>query len=352
MEFLTIIKIKVMRKMLLAMVAVMLLCCCTKEELADVVEPLQESVVYINLNEQLLSRATGAGHGIQGDDNTINVLEIFIFRVNHGEADDGVLDGYRKFSAQELGNLTSLEVQTTTGKKMIYAVANAHRANWQGINTRALFERQTALLEKDGLKDFTMIGGKEAELGLASTVAFSISRLVSRVQIVSLKTAFAGGPYDGMPLKSVKAYLTNVQGEKYIFNGEGNNLKILNQKRYIETDAALCNMEGMLYDDFGTDISGEEYTAVHSFYCYANDIEEEKDGNKFTRVVIEGVLNGITYYYPIALPELKSNTCYSLDITIKRPGSPDPDSDIEKGTLLASVNVLDWDVTDDNIVEF
>ena len=341
-----------MKKMILAMGAVMLLVSCAKEDVVEVVEPLQESVVYINLKNNLISKATGAGHGVQEDDNTINTLEIFIFRVNDGQTDNGVLDGYRKFSSQELGDLTSLEVQTTTGKKMIYAVANAHRANWQGINSIEQFKQQTALLENEDLKDFIMVGGKEAELGLATTVAFSIQRLVSRVQLVSLKTAFAGGPYDGMSLKGVKAYLTNVQGGKYIFNGEGSNLKVLNSKKYIETDAQTFRMNGMLYDMLGTDISDTGYSTAHSFYCFSNDITEEKDGNKFTRVVIEGVLNGITYYYPIALPELKRNCCYSLDITIKRPGSLNPDSDVEKGTLLASVNVLDWEVADDNVVEF
>ena len=341
-----------MRKMLLAMFVAVMFCSCSKENLIEVVEPLQESVVYINLKNSLISKASGAGHGVQEDDNTINTLEIFIFRVNQGQADDGVLDGYRKFTAQELGDLTSLEVQTTTGKKVIYAVANAHRANWQGINTRALFEQQTALLANDNLKNFIMVGGKEAELGLASTVAFTIQRIVARVQIVSLKTAFAGGPYDGMTLKGVKAYLTNVQGEKYIYNGEGNNLTVLNSKQYIETDAAGCTMSGMLYDNLGIDLSDSGYKTAHSFYCFPNNIDQEGDDKKFTRVVIEGELNGVTYYYPVAVPQLERNNCYSLDITIKRPGSLDPDSDVEKGTLLATVSVLDWDIADDNVVEF
>ncbi len=341
-----------MRKILFAMCAVMLMCSCSKESVVEVVEPFQESVVYINLQNDLLSKATGAGHGVQMDDNTINTLEIFIFRINEGKEDNGVLDGYRKFTSQQLGDLTSLEVQTTTGKKLIYAVANAHRANWQGINTRTLFEQQTALLANDNLKDFIMVGSKEAELGLASTVAFSIQRIVSRVQVTSIKTAFAGGPYEGMSLKGVKAYLTNVQGEKYIFNGSGNNLTILNHKKYVEGDAANLAMAGMLYDNPAVDINDSGYTTPHSFYCFPNNIAKEEDGNKFTRIVIEGQLNGVTYYYPVSIPELERNNCYTLDITIKRPGSLDPDSDVEKGTLLATLSVLDWDIADNNVVEF
>ena len=341
-----------MKKILLAMCAAVMFCSCSKESPVEVVEPLQESVVYINLNNSLISKAVGAGHGVQEDDNTINTLEIFIFRVNPGQTDDGVLDGYRKFTAQELGDLTGLEVQTTTGKKIIYAVANAHRTSWQGINTRTLFEQQTALLANDNLKDFIMTGAKEAELGLASTVAFTISRMVARVQVVSLKTAFAGGPYEGMTLNGVKVYLTNVQGEKYIFNGEGNNLAVLNHKQYVESDAAGCAMNGMLYDNLGIDLSDSGYKTAHSFYCFSNDIADEDEEKRFTRVVVEGELNGKTYYYPISVPELRRNACYTLDITIKRPGSGNPDSDVEKGTLLASVSVLDWDEADHNIVEF
>ena len=68
--------------------------------------------------------------------------------------------------------------------------------------------------------------------------------------------------------------------------------------------------------------------------------------------MIEGKLNGITYYYPIVLEELERNCCYSLDVTIKRPGSTDPDSEVEKGTILATLTVQDWKVLPETSVEF
>lgn len=341
-----------MKKILMAIAAVAMFCSCSKDDVTGNVVPMQESVVYISLNRENGTKATGEGHGVQADDNNIKTLEVFIFRINEGQPDDGVLDGYRKFTAAEIGNLTNLEVVTTTGRKIIYAVANSHRANWKDINTRALFEQQTALLQQDNVKDFIMTGSAEVELQLASTVAFTIRRMVSRINVASIKTSFAGTPYEGMVLEDVRVYLTNVQAEKLIFNGEGANRKVLDKNKYVAEDAQGCAMPGMIYDDLGTDIDDGGYASPHYFYCYENAFAEENDTDKFTRVIIEGRLNGTTYYYPIALEGVVRNCCYTVDVTIRRPGSLSPDSDVEIGTLLANVSVLDWSTIPGSTVEF
>lgn len=341
-----------MKKILFMMAVAVMACSCSKEDQPVVAEDLMESVLYVNLKPQEGTKAVGNGHGIQSDDNHIQTLEIFVFRVNEGKPDDGVLDGYRKFTTAELGNLTNLEVQTTTGNKMIYAVANSHRANWKGINTRTLFEQQTALLAQENLKSFIMTGGTEARLQIASTVSFTIKRLVARIQVKSVRTAFKDGPYEGMELKNVKAYLLNAQAEKVIFDGSGDNLKVYNKGKAMEEDADACAMAGMIYDDLGTGISDAGYATPHYFYCFENGFAAENDTDKFTRVVIEGELNGSVYYYPVKLSEVKRNCCYSVDVTIKRPGSLDPDSDVEKGTLSATVSVKDWEPLSESVVEF
>ncbi len=120
--------------------ALSILCSCSKDDVIENVEPGMESVLYLSLAPDSKSwgggsgtKAVGDGHGTQAYDNNIQTLEVFVFRINEGKPDDGVLDGYRKFTGADLGNLTNLEVQTTTGKKMIYAVANSHRVNWKGM---------------------------------------------------------------------------------------------------------------------------------------------------------------------------------------------------------------------------
>ena len=348
-----------MRRLVMFIAALSLLCSCSKDDVIKNVEPGLESVLYVSLapdskssGGEYSTRATGEGHGSQSYDNNIQTLEVFVFRINEGKPDDGVLDGYRKFTGAELGNLTNLEVQTTTGKKMIYVVANSHRVNWKGINTRALFEEQTASLKDEDVKNFIMIGGAEVQLQLASTVSFTIRRLVSRIKVNSIKTAFAGGPYESMPLTDLKAYLINVQASKLIYNGAGDNFSILNNGKYIEEDSRGCAMQGLIADVISSPVYDDGYSVPHYFYCYENALENETGGNKFTRIVLEGKLNGTTYYYPIPIKGILRNNCYSIDITIKRPGSLDPNTDVEKGTLLATMTVLDWNVMDESNVEF
>jgi hypothetical protein len=202
------------------------------------------------------------------------------------------------------------------------------------------------------VKNFIMIGGTEAQLQLASTVSFTIRRLVARIKVNSIKTAFAGGPYEGMPLTDLKAYLINVQASKFIYNGAGDNFSILNNGKYIEEDSRGCAMQGLIADVISAPVYDDGYSVPHYFYCYENALESETGGNKFTRIVLEGKLDGTTYYYPIPIKGISRNSCYSIDVTIKRPGSLDPNKDVEKGTLLATMTVLDWDVIDNNNVEF
>ncbi len=340
----------IMKRLMMMAAALVLVFSCSKEEFN--VESGTESMLYVSLKPEDGTKASGGAHGVQAEDNYIQTLEIFVFRINEGKADDGVLDGYRKFTAAELGSLANLEIQTTTGKKMIYAVANSHRASWKGINTRKQFEEQTARLVDDDVKNFIMVGGTTSQLQLATTVSFSIKRLVARVKLNSVKTAFAGGPYEGMQLTDVKAYLINVQASKLIYNGAGDNLAILNSGRYVEGDANSCTMQGMLHDEVTSSVTDAGYSIPHYFYCYENALESEAAGSKFTRMVVEGKLNGTTYYYPVILKGVARNSCYSVDITIKRPGSTDPGKDVEKGSLMATVAVEDWKVESDNKVEF
>jgi hypothetical protein len=60
----------------------------------------------------------------------------------------------------------------------------------------------------------------------------------------------------------------------------------------------------------------------------------------------------MTYYYPIVFKSVIRNNCYSVDITIKRPGSLDPGTDIYKGSMDTTISIVDWDVHDNNDVEF
>ena len=339
-----------MKKLFMLATVAALVCSCSKEEMR--VESDLESTLYLSIVPEGGTKASGEGHGVQADDNTVKTLEIFIFRDNPGKPDDGILDTYCKFTGDEVSSTSNMAIQTTTGDKIIYAVANAHRANWKDVNTRQKFEEQTANLADENSKNFLMVGSTEATLSITSVVSFSIRRFVARVGINSIRTDFAGGPYEGMELTDVKAYLINVQGAKHIYNGVGKNLLVLNKGKLVEEDAASCTMAGAIYDNFTAPVTDAGYTTPHYFYCYENTAVRETEEDKFTRLIIEGKLNGMTYYYPIVIKNIMRNNCYSVDIKIKRPGSLDPGTDVYKGSMNTTISIVDWNVHDSSEIEF
>lgn len=311
----------------------------------------RESLLTVTLSGLAESKASGAGHGIQAEDNYINTLEVFIFHAEGNKA--GKLDAYKRFTASD--GISNLKIKATTGKKKIYAVVNSHRENWAGIHTLSGFQQERALLQEDNVKDYIMTGEADITLQVATSVTLAVSRLVARVCLTGIKSLFRGTPYEGYQLSDVKAYLINVHGVKHIYDGNLSVPVILNQKALKEADINSCAMEGMLCEDIPALIDDTGYTVPHYFYTYENMPETETEGNRFTRLVIQADLNGHTYYYPVNINQpgygytgsnnhrgIKRNTSYQINVTILRPGSTDPDKPMEQGALSVNLNVLDW----------
>ncbi len=288
------------------------------------------------------------------DNNKVNMLELFVFRAD-GE-DAGVLDAYKKLSAEELVSLSGIEMRTTTGKKVIYAVANSHDEDWSSVKSLSDFQKMMASLQKEDEEDLVMVGSVEETLKVTTSVTISVSRLVAKINLKVVRTDFSGTPYEGMPLENVKVYLTNVRGSKsYASGDEGTSPLILNSKGLSAGDVSGCKNGKILYAELPDDVDNVSRDFDCRFYCYENMIGAESNDAKFTRLVIEGELNGKKYYYPININRegfgyssdsdhygIRRNTSYYLDVTICRPGSTDPDEVLEYGTLTASVNVKDW----------
>ncbi len=331
--------------------AVLFLFSCTKENMKNIADnTTQDSNLTITIANQTKSVTSNT----QIEDNTINTLELFIF--NKDGANAGELDAYKKFGGAD--GLTNLTIKATTGNKIIYAVANSHKENWQGVVTLPQFQNEIVSITKDNLKDFVMIGNVEATLQLATSVTFAIERLAAKIKLNSIRTSFAGTPYEGMSLTNVKAYLINVHSAKLYHNGTVTTPTILNPKKAVNVDINSCAMPGMLYDVITPAINDAGYNTAHYFYAYENIRNTEDATNRFTRLVIQADLNGKTYYYPINLNQdtygydptnghfgLKRNTLYEVNVTIMRPGSTDPDEPVVFGTLNCTLNVLNWNNT-------
>lgn len=327
---------------------------CSKGLNHSKVLDIKESIVTFNIAKGGSTKAIGTDYETAVNYNGINTLEFFIFNAE-GNAAKGTLDAYKKFTTAD--GLTNLEVKSTTGAKNIYVVANSHRADWKGVTTLVEFQEQVSNLSAEDIKDLTMVGSIDATLQPSTSLTLGISRLVAKINLASIKTTFAGTPYDVMKLENVKAYLTNVHSSKLFHNGEIATPIILNSKKCIEADVNSCKF-GVLYDAIPTSIGDAGYNTSHYFFAYENKLETETTDDRFTRLVIEADLDGITYYYPININQegygydagnghkgIQRNTEYAINVTIKRPGSTDPDTAVEPGVLTASVTVIPWKLT-------
>lgn len=317
-------------------------------------KPGIESPVYYG------TKATGAAHGDGTYDDAINRLDVFIFDATSGE-----LDGYSAFTSGQLTSLSGLSIKTKTGSKHIYAVANTSQAAWSGIVTESQFLAVEKLLRDDNYQSFVMSGYVTATITESCNVDITIQRLVGRVVLNSVKTAFAGTPYAGKQLENVKVYLTNVNGNVLIGNGNlPSNVTVLNSGGYVAADNASFATSGALYDAVGT-VNDTGHSTPHYFYCYQNTLAEETSTKKFTRLVVEGTLDGTTYYYPININRedygwssaidhkgILRNRSYTYNITILRPGSTNPDDVVDLATFTLDVTIDDWDIIPTSNVEF
>jgi hypothetical protein len=88
--------------------------------------------------------------------------------------------------------------------------------------------------------------------------------------------------------------------------------------------------------------------------------EEEGPGSPFTRLVIQGVLDGEVWYWPIDInrgegrsPEgIAGNCSYSFDIKLTRKGSADPDTAIKTESATIIMEVEKWEEKEEYSVAF
>ncbi len=347
-------------KTISAFFALLMIVSCSKSEQPVSELSSEESLVNIRLNGGTNTKATGVDHTSQSLANTVNTLEIFVF---DNEQDSKSLDAYKKIDSSE--GLDDIQIKASTGAKVIYVIANSHRDNWTDITTLSDFQAEQSLLINENINDFLMVGQQEVTLETVSTVDISISRLVAQVVLSGVKTTFTGSLFEGKSLTNVKAYLINVQGSKGLDSSAVVTPTILNSAALNSTDVNNCEMSGIIYDQIPVEITDSGYATPHYFYTYGNSLETETEIDKYTRLVIQGDLNGETYYYPININQegfgyvesnghkgIKGNTTYTISVNITRLGSKDPDEVIDYKSFECVVSIENWDITNAASAEF
>lgn len=329
---------------------------CTKEREIEG-EKMQANVI---LRLENLTKSTGSDHTNQINDNTINNLTIFVFNQDASKT----LETFKYIKVIDGIDLNNISFITTTGYKDIFVIANSHDSSqWSGVLTKSQFLAKASNLANEELRNFAMSGSLLNTLVTESnSINLNLKRIVAKVVLNSLKTSFENTPYSGYELSNVKIYLTNVVKESaYIEDQVLTSFTYANFLQHTPLSYNNFKISGALYDNIIQNIGATPYTTSHHFYAYENRLISETSEQKFTRLIIEADLNGHTYYYPININKtdfgsdnndgIRRNTVYNLSVTIMRPGSSSPEVMIEKGTVIATITVSNWqnEIIDDII---
>ena len=262
-----------------------------------------------------------------GKEAEIETLDILIFRRDSLRG----LEAYQRFFNPEEGNIF---IASTSGEKEIYACANCRfeSTRWMSIDSPEALDDIFVELEAEDRERPSMSGHCLLSAGNGKSPALHLERITSEVVLNSIRCDFSGKPYEREPMRNARAYLINVNARSRMFDhNDGIPLRMVNVGTLNRDELTDFSYPGLLMQELPREIGEEKsYTDIH-FVCCPNNGTEEGPGSPFTRLVIEGSVQGETYYWAETVNRTGNGAGigradrYVYDIEIRRKGSRDPD---------------------------
>lgn len=284
-------------------------------------------------------------------------VDIFVFDNDRLQR----LDSYQRIQAS---NGDMLSAASQTGDKIIAVVANPHCGpdSWTHVTSLNALLSSSAFLQMESNTSVLMSGYCTAAAGTGTVRSIDLEPVASEITVNSIRCDFSDKPYRDAVLKDARAYLTNVNVQTGIFQTEGFlPQSVVNLGKLDSADISRFRHPEIIVRDIGQDVGSAEVRPGISFLCYPNESTEESAGSPFTRLVIEGRINGKTCYYPIPVNRsgeedgrkgIGRNCRYVFDITLRSTGASDPDTPVMLEDADISFKIVPWDETDDSQVIF
>ena len=314
------------------------------------------------------------------EENKIQTIVVGLFKTDNSTDVIYELSYPSGYTASTPINVTGRIIQGSgdSGFRNIIVVANAPNNHFSGIATKSAFENRVIALTQTKDK-LPMTGTATVTLQANQTVNLTtpipITRLVARINLISLKTDFeSGGQYASSTFHADEIFLYNAMS-----NCTVNGVYTDPVHGWVSTPP-YHGVTG-LYDDvnLATPINYPSTTGdFHYFYTFPNLFpasitQSFLDGpfTGYTRLVIGGTFDvdgdGSTLgdqnrvYYPVIVNRVgleanlnipagigigvKRNTVYKVAVTIKNKGVDNPEIVIDPAFLKITVTPQDWDVT-------
>ena len=308
--------------------------------------------------EEELSAATGLEETgtqiILKSEAAASCLDVFFFN-NDSLAR---LDSYQRIEAE---SPSGVDASSRSGSKILVVLANSSsdKYTWADVNSYDMLRTTMFELSEEDPETPVMSAECTIEETGAEDCSLVLEPLMSIVELGGISCDFSGRAYEGCELENVVVYLSNVNERcAALPSGEGGIEAMVNLGGLNEGDLISFLHPEMLLQTIDVPIGAEEIEAGLEFYCYPNTTEEDVAGSPYTRLVIEGTLDGETCYYPINVNRsdggngIERGQRYILNVYITKRGSSDPDTPLEAGSVTITVSVSGWEEMDDITIGF
>lgn len=281
-----------------------------------------------------------------GSLSTESTLDILIFN------DDKLkrLDSYQRI---EGFNDDIAHASSTEGDKIffLYYGSRDDRYGWAQINSLKTLGKISCDLEDEDKDNPVMTAQCRCVAG-ESDVQVELKSLTCMVHLTDLQCDFSGTADANATVTEVKAYLTNVNATSSITpESSTNSIRLINAGMLNPADLEGFKDRSIIMQEITDKLGLEMVRPDVRFLCYPAD----KDTGRNTRLVIEGKIEGHTYYWPIEIGDngnITRNTIYSYSILLRRRGTSDPDTLIDRGDVEMKVRVKPWEEKDNYYVGF
>lgn len=328
-------------------------------------------------------RAVGA---LPANEDKINTLAVGIF-----DANDGSVNVVAECTVEN--NQVKDDILCSAGLCDVIVVANAPEGTFDGVQTKNEFLQKTVALSQTATNDvqtsdnLPMSGQTVNSINFVANtvnpVSVTLTRLVARISIESIKTKFAAANGNANATFSLdKVFIYNALSTSRIAPGDatftmpasplwidgghlGDGNSWVPGEKYLLSEISPVVLSG---------VGVNEYNIPNWFYAFANN-----DQTHPTKVVIGGYYDpdgasgaaAPTYvYYPIVVNQaqlgtefegtgkdeahngtIARNTEYRLRATIAKKGVPTPDEEISIAEMQLTVSVAEWTLAIEQEVE-
>jgi len=282
------------------------------------------------------TRATGVS---PSEEDNIASLQILVFD------EKGVLEHYL-----DAGSSTTGDIVTKEGRKTVTAVVNA--PSLKDVGTRNSLMTKTSLLSDNSRGSMVMTGELEAVLQDGGNLSIPVTRIISKVVIRKVTSAFTSSTNASKTFRINSIYLINVAGDN-TYSASSEPALWYNKLGNGQNDPG-CKTFPLLADPVNENLAYKaSYTKEHTFYCYPNLISDESFDStwspRHTMLVVDAMLGGVQTYYPIELPVIGRNKSIVIEeLVITKKGSDYPYIPVRDGSCDATVTVTPWD----NVLEY